>query len=275
MKYTEDMMLHSPSGYCMPFEEKRGKEVELTAGYGEQKESKSGKAWFNHGVDFNISHHLLCALASGRVSGIGNDKERGIYQTIRYGEYEVTYYNLATIFANFGQAVKAGHTVAMCGDGLHLEVSFKGEELNPLEFLTMIYGNIQALKQSAQGEVEFMTFDFDVPTHYDKEKEEIEELMLRFLPLYMRDLQQGEYMVPEHTEQSLRNIFTLGTGKGYFFEAMPSISNPMGLGERCIPIATKVQNLLVADFLNYLALKQGVYLSSMNGEVKKKSTSRQ
>lgn len=29
MKYTEEMILRSPSGYCMPFEE-RGKNVEVT-----------------------------------------------------------------------------------------------------------------------------------------------------------------------------------------------------------------------------------------------------
>ena len=30
MKYTEEMILHSPSGYCMPFEEKNNKEVSLS-----------------------------------------------------------------------------------------------------------------------------------------------------------------------------------------------------------------------------------------------------
>ena len=29
MKYTEEMILHSSSGYCMPFEEQKGKEVEM------------------------------------------------------------------------------------------------------------------------------------------------------------------------------------------------------------------------------------------------------
>lgn len=30
MKYTEEMILHSPSGYCMPFEEDKNKEVTLS-----------------------------------------------------------------------------------------------------------------------------------------------------------------------------------------------------------------------------------------------------
>ena len=36
MKYTEEMILQSDSGYCMPFEEPQGKDVELSLGYGEQ-----------------------------------------------------------------------------------------------------------------------------------------------------------------------------------------------------------------------------------------------
>ena len=32
MKFTQDMMLQSDSGYCMPFEEK-GKDVEMSLGY--------------------------------------------------------------------------------------------------------------------------------------------------------------------------------------------------------------------------------------------------
>ena len=33
--------------------------------------------------------YMLSALASGIVSGVGNDSGHGICQTIRYGEYEV------------------------------------------------------------------------------------------------------------------------------------------------------------------------------------------
>ena len=49
MKYTQDMMLQSDSGYCMPFEEK-GKDVEMSLGYGKQKHPKTGEMFFHHGV---------------------------------------------------------------------------------------------------------------------------------------------------------------------------------------------------------------------------------
>ena len=93
MKYSQEMILSSTSGYCMPFEE-RDKEVEMTLGYGKQVHPKTGAEFFHHGVDFNAPHYLLSVVASGIVSGIGNDHERGLYQVIRYGDYEVKYAHL-------------------------------------------------------------------------------------------------------------------------------------------------------------------------------------
>ena len=247
MKYTEEMILHSDSGYCMPFEEPRGKDVELSLGYGEQVHPTTGEKFFHHGIDFKARYYILSAVASGIVSGVGNDPVHGICQTVRYGGYEVTYGLLSNVFAQFGQRVKAGQTVALSGERLHIEVKFKG-------------GN---------GPAGFYDAETGVKNDYEKDQREIEELMLRFLPLYMEDLQRGAYTVPAHTEQSLRHIFTMGAMKEYFYEQMPSIANPLGLGRKAMPLACKVQNLLIADFLNYLALRHEVYLSTMGGEVKK------
>ena len=144
MKYTEEMILQSPSGYCMPFEEEKNKEVTLSKGYGELKDTVTGETSFHHGINFHASHRPLAAVASGVVSSICTDKEHGVYIVIRYGKYEVTYAHLANIFIRFGQKVKAGQTVAISGNDLHMEVVFDGEELNPIEFLTMLYGNIHS-----------------------------------------------------------------------------------------------------------------------------------
>lgn len=270
MKYTEEMILHSESGYCMPFEEPQGKDVELSLGYGEQTDPETGDKFFHHGIDFNVRCYMLSAVASGIVSGVGNDPALGICQTIRYGGYEVTYGHLSNVFAQFGQRVKAGQTVALSGDKLHIGVCFKGEELNPLEFLTMLYGNIRAVRQAGGHEtVAFPDMEMTLKTDYENNKREIKELMLRFLTHYMKDLQLGEYTLPEHTEQSLRHIFTVGAMKKYFYEDMPSMANPLGLGRKAMPLACKVQNLLIADFLHYLALRHDVYLSTTGGDLKK------
>jgi len=273
MKYTEEMILHSDSGYCMPFAEPDGRDVSLSLGYGEQNHPESGEKFFHHGIDFDVRRYLLSAVASGVVSGVGNDPTHGICQTIRYGQYEVTYGHLSNVFAQFGRQVKAGQTVAMSGDLLHVGVKFKGEEMDPLEFLAMLYGNIKAM-QEAGGDSADGFYDGAPETDYERDREEIERLMFRFLPLYMDDLRLGRYTVPEHTEQSLRNIFTTGAMKAYFYERMPSMANPLGLGQKALPLVCKVQNLLIADFLNYLALRHEVYLSTMGGGNLKKTSCR-
>lgn len=254
----------------MPFEEPVKQDVQMSLGYGEQKHPVSGESFFHHGIDFNVSHYPLAAVASGTVSAIGSDATHGIYQTIRYGKYEVTYRHLSNVFANFSQNVRAGQTVAISSDLLHVEARFDGEEINPLEFLTMLYGNIKALEHNARiGADGGGTLDMTVPSPYDTDRQEIETLMLRFLPSYFEDLQHGIYSLPEHTEQSLRNIFSLGAAKHYFYETLPSLSNPLGIGNRSMPLAAKVQNLLIADFLHYLALRHQVFLSTVDDALKK------
>ena len=101
MQFTHEMILQSDSGYCMPFEEKN-KDVEMSLGYGKQKHPKTGEKFFHHGIDFDVKHYLLSAVATGKVSGLGNDAIHGIYQVIRYGNYEVTYSHLSNVFANYG-----------------------------------------------------------------------------------------------------------------------------------------------------------------------------
>ena len=201
----------------------------------------------------------------------------GAYQVIRYGKYEVTYSHLSNVFANYAAEVKAGQVVAVSADMLHIEVKYNGEELNPLEFLTMIYGNLKALEQNGTpGAVpQFVTIDMDVHTMYDKDQKEIEDLMMRWFPDYMQDLSAGIYALPEHTELALRNMFTMSAMKNYFFETIPSMANPLGMGTRSIPLAEKVQNLLIADFLNYMALRHQIFLSSMSQAVKKKPMTKQ
>lgn len=275
MKYSQEMILQSPSGYCMPFEE-REKEVELTLGYGKQRHPVTGKEFFHHGVDFNAPRYLLSAVATGMVSGMGTDSVHGAYQIIRYGDYEVTYGHLSNVFATYGKNVKAGQVVSVSGDLLHMEVKYKGEELNPIEFLTMIYGNIRSMERLNKpfGAEDFVTIEGDFHTRYDKDQKEIEQLLLRYFPSYMNDLKDGSYTLPSRTEQSLRNIMTLASMKNYFFELIPSAENPMGLGRRSIPLAEKVQNLLIEDFLSYLALNFGVFVSTWPDELKKKHSSR-
>ena len=274
MKYTEEMILQSESGYCMPFEEK-DRDVQLTLRYGKQKHPKTGESFFHHGIDFKTNKYFLAAVADGVVSGIGIDrKQYGLYVVIKYSKYEVTYSHMSNVFMQFGQQVKAGLAVGVSSDLLHMEVKYDGEEIDPVEFITMLYGNEKTWSEKGKAQPEFVAIDMDVNTDYDNDKDEIEKLMMRFFANYMNDLHEGLYSCPQRTEQSLRHLFSAAAMKDYFYESMPSMVNPLGIGRRYVPLVSKVQNLLIGDFLNYMALRHQIFLSTMTSLEKKKLKSK-
>lgn len=271
MTYTNEMNLVSDSGYCMPFEDQGGN-VELTLPYGEQIHPKTGEKFFHHGVDFKTECYPLSALADGKVTGIGSDTRHGLYVKILYGGYTVKYGHLSSCHAVFGQQVAAGQMVGVSSELLHVEVHYGEDEVNPIDFISMLYSNMKSsgIQGGNSFPPEFVCIDADVITDYDVHKKTIEEMMLRYYPAYMEAIRQGTYTVGKRTEQSLRNVFTVSAVKNYFFETIPSLANPLGIGAKAAPIAAKVQNLLIADFLNYLALKHHVFLPGMTEDEKKK-----
>lgn len=46
--------------------------------------------------------------------------------------------------------------------------------------------------------------------------------------------------------------------------------NPLGLWKRAATLIGRIQSLLIADFLNYLAITNQVYLSGTDADSKKK-----
>lgn len=280
MKYEQSMNLISPSGYAMPFELPETRPLEIALGYGRQVSGNGGEV-FNHGVDFRVPPRTwLKALATGVVSGIASDRERGFGITVNYRNYaaesdvtyDVTYSHIKESFCNFGKNVKAGDNIAVCDGILHVEVRYNGEEMDPIEFLTMIRDNLIVSGQTAMqgGNPEIATLDFNTSTPFDAHRAEIDQMYQRFFGSYMTDLLASRYKVPDGTEQVLRDVLAEGAVSSVYYEHAPSLLNPLGLGERSLGIIGRIQTILTRDFLNYLALMHGIFLSSMS-EIEKKS----
>jgi hypothetical protein len=281
MNYRQSMNLVSPSGYAMPFELPESSPLEITLGYGKQTHPHTGKEFFHHGIDFKVHPHTwLKALATGVVSGIASDLQKGFNITVNYRNYaandntsfDVTYSHIKESVCNFGKSVNAGDNIAVCDGLLHIEVRFNGTEVNPLEFLTMIRDNliIDNQKQMEGSNPEIATLGFDVHTPYDSQQQEIDQMYQHFFGNYMTDLLTCRYKVPTSTEATLRDVLTEGVNSGAYYEHAPSMLNPLGLGTRSLGIIGRIQTLLTFDFLNYLALMHGVFLSTMSENDKKK-----
>ena len=273
---TKEMFLESASGFAMPFLASEDEGVQVSLGFGEQTHPKTGEKFNHRGVDLICHNMPLFAIATGTVIGAGTDAIHENYIVTKYGKYEVKYGHVAEAYVRYGTSVSAGEQIAKSGDFLHLEVNFAGELLEPMEFLGMVYGNMQQLASlGVKGQYRMANLGVKTQTDYDADQEEILQMMLRWLPDYMNALRQGVYAPSSRIEQSLRNIFAQSADKNYFFETIPDISNPLGLSSRGAPLASKVQNILIGDFLNYMALRHNTYLSSWGDAQKKNFLSRQ
>ena len=267
----KDMLLESESGYMMPFELIEDEDLPTTLGYGKQKNPKNGEE-FNHlGVDFAVKDKPLYVIASGTIVGAGEEAIHGNYIVAKYGKYEVTYGHISEAYTPYGTKVTAGQQIAKCGDFLHIGVRFDGEDLDPMEFLSMVYANIQEL--AAMGIKAMPTSEKlgnkNIKTNFDDSQDEILMMLVRWLPRYMNDLRTGVYTPPQRFDAALRNVFTQAASKNYFFEKMPDVGNPLGLSSRSAPLAEKIQNLLIEDFLGYMVSNHSIYPSNWDEQQKK------
>lgn len=267
----KDMLLESESGFSMPFWINDNDSAEVTLGFGDQTHPQTGEKFFHQGVDLVAKDVDLFAMASGAIIGAGQNSQHGYYIVAKYGKYEVEYGHVSEAFMSYGTRVSAGERIARSGDFLHLGVKVDGRVTNPMEFLGMVWANINQLKAMGMDKIpvndELGGKKFKSP--YDQESTDILLMMYRFLPFYFNDLRSGAYVPPTRLESSLRNIFAQAAQKDYFYEAVPNLGNPMGLGARSIPLAEKVQGLLLNDFLSYMALNKGMYPASWGEEQKK------
>lgn len=274
MKYSKEMLLESASGFMMPFEADEEHEVQVSLDFGEQTHPMTGEKFNHRGMDLVAPHVPLYALATGSIVGVGTDAVHDNYIIAKYGKYEVKYGHVSEGYVTYGQPVVAGQEIAKSGDFLHLEVTFAGQLLDPKDFIGILYSNIEQLNALGSGTLRFANMGVKVKTDYDDDQDEILQLMSRWLPSYFNDIRTGAYAPPRRTEMTLRNVFAESSQKNYFFETVPTISNPLGLSGRGAPLASKVQNVLIGDFLNYMAVCHNTFLSSWDDEQKKKFLSR-
>lgn len=269
----KDMLLESASGFMMPYILQSGtnEELQVSLGFGEQTHPSTGEKFNHEGVDLVCKDKPLYAMATGTIIGAGENAKRGNYIVAKYGKYEVTYGHVAEAYTPYGSQVRAGQEIAKSGDFLHLGVTFNGQVVDPMAFLSMIYANIEQLaamgiqKQPTTEELGGKKVTFP----YDNEKEDIMRMLYMYLPSYFSDLHTGSYATSDRIAGKLRNIFAMGADRNYYFETMPNLSNPLGLGARSYPLVEKIQKIFLEDFLNYMAVMKGMYPSSWDAEQKK------
>lgn len=284
MEFKPDMNLLSESGYEMPFESPEQEPVVIYLPYGKQIHPKTQEEFWHNGIDLKIYHPQtkLFAVADGTICAIGSDPKKGFYITTQYeyryggkkNEYRVTYAHLSEARANLWQKVKAGTNIATCGAAgfLHLDVTFNGEEIDPQDFIEMLYLNYNSFPKTVpSGESTVITNDIEgVRTPFDGDEKELSSLMSKDFFKYLGDLITGRYTPPQQHVDSLRNAFLYGREKGFYGQTAPSLVNPLGLTQAASTLISQVQSILSTMFLEWEAQVQRIFLSSMNENEKKK-----
>ena len=182
MRYSKDMLLESDSGFMMPFELDENNSVPVILDYGQQTHPNTGDMFFHKGVDFALSEKPLFGIATGTVKGYGEEGIHDKFIIVSYGNYEVEYGHLSECYVKYGDTVKASQHIAYSGPFLHIGVRFQGQDMNPFEFLDMIYSNIKHLSTCKKTRTPFMDdFGVIVPSSYDNEMDEIEKLITRVM----------------------------------------------------------------------------------------------
>lgn len=80
------MLLESESGYMMPFSLKEDEELQITLGYGKQKNPKTGEDFIHQGIDLLVKDKTLYAIASGYIIGMGQNATLDNYIVAKYGK---------------------------------------------------------------------------------------------------------------------------------------------------------------------------------------------
>lgn len=270
-KNYKDMMLQSEHGYMMPYAMSGDDRLEVMLGYGEQTHPRTGEKFHHNGVDLSCKSKELYAVADGLVIGAGQDAVHENYIVSKYGKYEVTYGHVSEAYMKYGTSIQAGQVIAKSGDFLHMGVTFDGRQMDPMMFLGMLFQDVQlCAAQFLDGmQSPDVLGDVKIHTNYDKDTDEILMMMLRWLPNYFAEISRGSYAPSDRMQNSLRNIFAQSADKNYLYETAPSIANPLGITSRAAPLVEKVENILIGDFLNYMAMRHGRFLSSWDDSQKK------
>lgn len=270
MKYSPDMFLDSRSGYVFPFTVEENDKISVILDYGEQIHPNTGEKFFHKGLDFSVRNKPLYAMADGMVTGVGHNETHGNYIVVRYSNYFVSYGHISDTSKKYGDEVSAGEKIATAGDFLHFGVKFKGEDIDPNDFLDLIYANMQQLVAIGKNPENLTEFRPTAKTEYDKYEKDIAPIMMRFFPEYMRDLHDGSYKPSPAFNDKLRELFTSTASQNYFYEEPPTMANPLGLSDRAAPLASRATDMIVTDFLHYVAVKHNVFVPGWTAEQKKK-----
>ncbi|RYG00358.1 MAG: M23 family metallopeptidase [Chitinophagaceae bacterium] len=146
--WGQDSRLHTDSGAVAAFPLKS---FALTSGYGPRTHPVTGeRSKFHYGIDLRAFYEPVYSVLYGEVVNVGFGPVIGNFVRIKSGDFILTYGHLSLVLVVPGQQVYAGEAVAISGGSgrvtgphLHLGMSYSGQPINPLRFLSELNNNLK------------------------------------------------------------------------------------------------------------------------------------
>ncbi|RZK40251.1 MAG: M23 family metallopeptidase [Pedobacter sp.] len=144
----QESRLHTDYGAFVAFPLKS---FVLTSGYGPRTHPVTGeRSKFHYGIDLRAFFEPVYSVMDGEVHDVGFGPVIGNFFLIKSGDFILTYGHLSLVLVVPGQQVHAGEVVAISGESgrvtgphLHLGVTYSGQPINPLRFLSELNNNLK------------------------------------------------------------------------------------------------------------------------------------
>ena len=124
------------------------KKLQVTSSYGYRNHPVTKKNTFHAGVDLRAKQDTVYAILNGDVTKVGFDPLLGIYIKLDHGDIESLYGHLSKVFIAPGEIIPAGDPIGITGatgrvtgEHLHFCISYRHQNLDPMEFLYQILIN--------------------------------------------------------------------------------------------------------------------------------------
>lgn len=121
------------------------KSIHISSPFGKRTDPINGKKAKHNGLDLKAKFEESYAMMPGQVVKVGQDKRSGIFVTLKYGDYTVSYCHLSQPLVKKGEWVSPGDVVAITGNTgrstgphLHLTTKFKGKAIDPAFLLNFV-----------------------------------------------------------------------------------------------------------------------------------------
>ena len=120
------------------------REISITSPYGTRTHPIFGTSKFHSGVDLAAHYENVYSVLDGIVTETGWDQQGGgNYIKIKhFNRFETAYLHLSEIYYKTGELVKAGFVIGKSGNSgnstgphLHFELWYKGNPVNPEEYI--------------------------------------------------------------------------------------------------------------------------------------------